>query len=89
MAQAYVIKRLSDGRYFRLVKLDRHAYYRPKNSGKSREDVRESEEARRWTDDLQKARTYTNRGGAKNALPYKADPKDFALVPVKLVECEE
>lgn len=88
MAQAYVIKRLSDGRYFRLVKRDRYAAYRDKNGGKTRAEIEALQEERRWTDDLQKARTYTNRGGAVNALPYKADPKDYAFVPVKLVECE-
>lgn len=83
MAQAYVIKRLKDGRYYKSA--SKPAY----NFRMTREELAAALDARHWTDDLQKARTYTNRGGAANALPYKADPKDYAFVPVKLVECEE
>ena len=42
-----------------------------------------------FTDDLAKARTYTNRGGAGNAIPFwkKDDPRraEFEFVPVKIV----
>lgn len=78
----WVIKRLHDGKFYKNgVKTPEW-----KTRDLSREQLREKMDAVHWTPDLQRARTYTNRGGAKSALPYQASETDYAFIEVELVE---
>lgn len=77
----FVLKRLADGYYYKNGK--KPDSWRMRNM--SPDQVKARLDAVHWTPDLQAARTYTNRGGAKSALPYKASDADYAFIEVELI----
>lgn len=78
---AFVIQRVSDGKFYK------HGAKVPgwKLRDLGLDEKRARIDAVNWTADLQAARTYTNRGGAKSALPYKATESEYRFLPVELV----
>ncbi|WP_343698861.1 hypothetical protein [Caulobacter sp.] len=44
----------------------------------------QSHYASSWVDTLDRAKVYSNKGGATNAIPYKADRADYDFLPVEL-----